>query len=233
MKKTVLIAIALGLLLASACGGRQEKKKTIQEEPITELLGELEEGCLGDSVIVYTCDGVNEEYTAYPIIDEMFAVNLKTDRMTTGSIMILYDGGLSNGFFVPEGGKIRFRMNKRGKVTISTPRGNSISEDYSNLSRESSNLHFRLVRQRDSVAKADGLTGESLDSLDALFKGKYDDVIRKQSLETLKKHGDDVLGVIAINNILVLDGADAARKLMTGLSEEAKNHPAIPDSLKF
>ena len=42
-----------------------------------------------------------------------------------------------------------------------------------------------------------------------------------------------MLGLIAINNILELDGADAARKLMKGLSEEARQHPSIPDSLKF
>lgn len=232
MKKTLIFAIALGALLLSACG-RNTGEKAMQEESFTELLGELEEGCLGDTVIVYTCNGTDEEYAAYPILDEMFAITLKTDRMTTGSLLIRHDGGLSSGFFVPEGGKIRIRMNKKGKVTVIPPRSNSITEDFSKLSHDSSNAWFVLVQQRDSIAKAEGLTGERLDSLNDAFKNKYNDLIRKQSLAVLKKHGDDVLGLIAINNILELDGADAARKLMKGLSEEARQHPSIPDSLKF
>ena len=124
-------------------------------------------------------------------------------------------------------------MNKKGKVTVIPPRSNSITEDFSKLSHDSSNAWFVLVQQRDSIAKAEGLTEERLDSLNDAFKNKYNDLIRKQSLAVLKKHGDDVLGLIAINNILELDGADAARKLMKGLSEEARQHPSIPDSLKF
>lgn len=232
MKKTLIFAIALGALLVSACG-RNTGETAVQEAPFTELLGELEEGCLGDSVFVYTGNGADDEYTAYPILDEMFAITLDTDRMKSGSLIIRYDGGISNGFFVPEGGKIRVRMNKNGKVTIIPPRKNSISEDFSRLSHESTNLSFSLVRQRDSIAKADGLTGEKWDSLDAAFKKRFDDTIRKQSLEVLEKHGDDVLGVIAVGNILGIDGMDAARKAMTKLSEDAKKHPSLPDSLKY
>ncbi|MGN1215836.1 MAG: hypothetical protein ACI4TJ_06275 [Candidatus Cryptobacteroides sp.] len=232
MKKTLIFAIALGVLLVSACG-RKTGKKAMQEAPVTELLGELEEGCLGDSVFVYTGNGVDDEYTAYPILDEMFAITLDTDRMKTGSLMIRYDGGISNGFFVPEGGKIRVRMDKNGKVTIIPPRKNSITEDFSRLSRESTNLSFSLVRQRDSIARADGITGEKWDSLDAAFKKRFDDRIREQSLDVLERHGDDVLGVIAVANILGIDGVDAARKVMPKLSEEAQKHPSLPDSLKF
>ena len=127
---------------------------------------------------MYILQRTDEEYAAYPILDEMFAITLKTDRMTTGSILIRQDGGLYSGFFVPEGGKIRIRMNKKGKVTFIPPRSNSITEDFSKLSHDSSNAWFVLVQQRDSIAKAEGLTGERLDSLNDAFKNKYNDLIR-------------------------------------------------------
>ena len=44
----MIFAIALGALLVSACG-RNTGEKAMQEESFTELLGELEEGCLGDT----------------------------------------------------------------------------------------------------------------------------------------------------------------------------------------
>ena len=54
-------------------------------------------------------------------------------------------------------------MKKKGKVTVIPPRSNSITEDFSKLSHDSSNAWFVLVQQRDSIAKAEGLTGERLD----------------------------------------------------------------------
>ena len=232
MKKIVL-GIALLGMLAGACGRVSESKKT-EEEPFTELLGELEPGSLGDSVMVHIGNGEDDTVATYPILDDMFAVILKTDRMKAGSIMIKYDEGISSGFFIPEGGKIRIRMDREGRVRIDhESKKSSLTKEYVTLSEESDRLYYGLIRERDSVAKAEGLTGERYDSLDASFEKVFNERTMEQSLEVLKKHPDDVLGVLAIKNMLSAGGASKAREMIGCLSEEARNHPSLPDSLKF
>ena len=229
--KKIAVILAIIATVAVSCRTR-ETTKTETEFPTTELQGEFDPMCMADTIRIYIGDGVEEEEYSYPILDNMFAVSLPTDRMKLGQFIITYDNGIVSRFFIPEGGKIKITMNSKGHVDISAERENSLTLQYLKMSDELSRMKYGMVRQNDSLAKARNYNEMQIDSLRQISQKKLEDRLREQALTTVKSNKDNILGVLGLMNLLDVSGADAVRPLLKEMDPVVQNSPSIPDSLK-
>lgn len=228
------ICLLLAVLCMAAC---QTNVKNTSEalDPRTEIIGELDKGCLGDSVRIMLMDGIHEnEIHSYPIFDEIFAIPLKTDLMTLCSVLITYDGGASTDYFIPEGGKIYVKMNRRGGIRVSTDKKNSLTEYYGKMCKDISDLKWSSIHRADSIATAKGYSEEQKDSMMAIVGTKVDEFFKKQAVAAIKDPltSNNIIGLTALMNLQGMMDLEELKALYKGMGPAVQSHPAIPDSLK-
>lgn len=229
------ICLLMAVLAFAACQSNVKKDAGESLNPRTELIGQLDKGCLGDSITIALMDGIHEDkFMTYPIFDDMFAIPLETDIMTLGSMLITYDGGVSTSWFVPEGGKIFVNMTERGKITVTTEKENSLTKQYIKMAKDHDRFKTGFIHKVDSISKSRGYSLAQKDSLGNVMMPEARAFIREQAMRTVKdpKNKGNILGVLSILNLLQNADFEEVKAVFREMDPVVRNHPALPDSLK-
>lgn len=231
MKRICLLTLAALALVTYSCKNAKTENAAV-EEPFTEILGELDPKWVGDSVKVVIQDGLSEESHTYPVLDNMFAFSVPTDRMKIGGFILSYDGGVIGRFFIPEGGRIRVNVDSKGHVKVAPEKENSLTEKYMKMVDELDDIKYGMARKNNALAEKNHFTEEQRDSLRLIVDNMLTEKVKEQAYKIARTNRDDILGVLAVTNLLDQVDSREIRAILKEMSPAVRNHPAIPDSLK-
>lgn len=219
-----IMASAITLLALASCGRKAEVR------PATTIIkGEFPAGALCDTVMIGMNDGVDMD-TVYtiPVFDEKFTFEIPTDVMKRAEVVVTYDEGMGNAFFIPEGDTVFVSLDTRNAaVKCVSSRNPSITNDYNRMISTLDSLKWSLFREFKATEPAEGYTKEQNDSLDFILTTKMNDTILEQIHRMAPLHTGDFIGLSCIYNLMSMGLDKEAKSLFQTMDESIRNREEL------
>jgi hypothetical protein len=174
-------------------------------------------------------DGVDMD-TVYtiPVFDEKFTFEIPTDVMKRAEVVVTYDEGMGNAFFIPEGDTVFVSLDTRNAaVKCVSSRNPSITNDYNRMISTLDSLKWSLFREFKATEPAEGYTKEQNDSLDFILTTKMNDTILEQIHKMAPLHTGDFIGLSCIYNLMSMGLDKEAKSLFQTMDESIRNREEL------
>ena len=189
--------------------------------PFTVITGEFPEGTFCDTILVGINNGIDMDtiYT-FRVKDDKFTFEVPTDEMKCAEVVVTYDGGMGNAFFIPEGDTIVISLDLRNaSVSCVCVKDPSLTNDYNRIAEALDSLKWSLFREFKDAEPPEGYSKEQDDSLDFIFTTKMNDLTLGQIHEMAPLHKDDYIGLSCIYNLLSMGLDKEAKALFATMGE--------------